>query len=197
MNTEVSERKTILRREIRAATAAVRADDWKLLSQRACEILRDRSEWTRAVRVLFYYPVQGEIDLRPVMREALAAGRLVALPRYRAQERDFEAALIEDETRDIHTGWAGIPEPRPECASTALNQLDFVFVPGVGFDLDGRRLGRGKGFYDRLLMTVRGIRCGVACEWQLAGYVPTEPHDEPVDCILTPARWIGCHPRAV
>jgi 5-formyltetrahydrofolate cyclo-ligase len=63
-------------------------------------------------------------------------------------------------------------------------------VPGVAFDLHGRRLGRGKGFYDRLLADVRGKTCGVAFDEQIVREVPVEPHDSDVNCILTPTRWI-------
>jgi 5-formyltetrahydrofolate cyclo-ligase len=68
--------------------------------------------------------------------------------------------------------------------------LDFILVPGVAFDLSGRRLGRGKGYYDRLLKQTRGTTCGVAFDEQIVGEIPVEPHDLNVNCILTPTRWI-------
>ena len=71
-----------------------------------------------------------------------------------------------------------------------LNRLDFVLVPGIAFDLQGRRLGRGKGYYDRLLAEVRGKTCGVAFDEQIVDEIPVEPHDIHVNCILTPTRWI-------
>jgi 5-formyltetrahydrofolate cyclo-ligase len=197
MSDDAVELKRDLRRQLRLKTEALPSNAWVELSRLACGVLRGRPEWTRAGRVLFYYPLRQEIDLRPVLREALAAGRLVALPRYRASHGDYEAAVIGDEAQDLEPGWAGIPEPRLACAAVPLNQLDLVLVPGVGFDSNGRRLGRGRGFYDRLLGTVRGVRCGVAGEWQLLGVIPTQPHDERVDCILTPTRWIVCRSRAV
>ncbi|HLP77584.1 MAG TPA: 5-formyltetrahydrofolate cyclo-ligase, partial [Candidatus Paceibacterota bacterium] len=81
------------------------------------------------------------------------------------------------------------------CAPVSLNQLDLVLVPGVAFDACGRRLGRGKGFYDRLLADTRGIKCGVAFDEQIVTGIPVEPHDVLVDCILTPTRWIDCDSR--
>ncbi|HOB99685.1 MAG TPA: 5-formyltetrahydrofolate cyclo-ligase [Verrucomicrobiota bacterium] len=197
MNIESRETKASLRRQIRARNAEVRGEARGEMSRLACGVLRGRPEWNRAKCVLLYYPLPDELDLRPVLREALAAGRVVALPRYQADRGEYEAAVIQDEGRDLRPGWAGIPEPGPSCPSVALNRLDLVLVPGLGFDRSGRRLGRGKGFYDRLLVSVHGIRCGVAGEWQVLGAVPAEPHDEPVDCILTPMRWICCRPRTV
>jgi 5-formyltetrahydrofolate cyclo-ligase len=71
-----------------------------------------------------------------------------------------------------------------------LNRLDLVLVPGVAFDARGGRLGRGKGFYDRLLSAVNGTKCGVAFDEQIVDAVPVGPLDVLVNCILTPTRWI-------
>ncbi|HTG44362.1 MAG TPA: 5-formyltetrahydrofolate cyclo-ligase, partial [Verrucomicrobiae bacterium] len=71
-----------------------------------------------------------------------------------------------------------------------LNRLDFVLVPGVAFDSTGRRLGRGRGFYDQLLAGVTGIKCGVALDEQIVEKLPTEAHDIAMDYILTPTRWL-------
>ena len=68
-------------------------------------------------------------------------------------------------------------------------RLDLVLVPGVAFDLHGRRLGRGRGYYDRLLSQVGGRTCGVAFDEQVVSEVPVEAHDVLLNCILTPTRW--------
>jgi 5-formyltetrahydrofolate cyclo-ligase len=71
-----------------------------------------------------------------------------------------------------------------------MNRLDLILVPGLAFDLNGRRLGKGKGYYDRLLAGVSGIKCGVAFDEQVVSEVPAGPHDVRVNCILTPTRWL-------
>ncbi|MBP9903534.1 MAG: 5-formyltetrahydrofolate cyclo-ligase, partial [Verrucomicrobia bacterium] len=71
-----------------------------------------------------------------------------------------------------------------------LNRLDLVLVPGVAFDPRGGRLGRGQGYYDRLLAGVRGTKCGVAFDEQIVDAVPVGPLDIRLNCILTPTRWI-------
>jgi len=68
-------------------------------------------------------------------------------------------------------------------------RLDLALVPGVAFDLNGHRLGRGKGYYDRLLAMLTGPACGVAFDQQIVSQVPNEPHDVRLSCILTPTRW--------
>ena len=87
-------------------------------------------------------------------------------------------------------GHFGIREPRSHCARFPSDQLDLILVPGVAFDLHGRRLGRGKGYYDQLLGALRGTTCGVAFDQQIVDEIPVEPHDVRLDCILTPTRWV-------
>jgi 5-formyltetrahydrofolate cyclo-ligase len=65
-----------------------------------------------------------------------------------------------------------------------------ALVPGVAFDVRGGRLGRGRGFYDRLLAGVSGAKCGVAFDEQIVDAVPAGPLDIRLNCILTPTRWI-------
>ena len=71
-----------------------------------------------------------------------------------------------------------------------MNRLDLVLVPGVAFDLQGRRLGRGRGFYDRLLADVDGIKCGIAFDEQMVNEVPAGPPDVRLNFILTPTRCV-------
>jgi 5-formyltetrahydrofolate cyclo-ligase len=56
--------------------------------------------------------------------------------------------------------------------------------------MKGRRLGRGAGYYDRILEKVPGFTCGIAFDEQISGELPVEPHDVLVDCILTPTRLL-------
>lgn len=79
----------------------------------------------------------------------------------------------------------GIGEPQgPEW--TDLDNVDLIIVPGVAFDRLGNRMGRGRGFYDRLLKsTPNAVKVGVAFDFQLLDKIPVEPHDVPMDCVLS------------
>ena len=92
--------------------------------------------------------------------------------------------------RDIATGAFGIREPAARCPEISLNRLDLILVPGVAFDLHGRRLGRGKGYYDRLLAGVRGVKCGIAFDEQMVNDVPAGPSDVRMDFMVTPTRSV-------
>ncbi len=83
-----------------------------------------------------------------------------------------------------------IPEPKPACAQIPLDALKLVLVPGVAFDLCGRRLGRGRGFFDRLLAEAGGLKCGIAFDEQIVPAIPVESHDVQMDFILTPTRCL-------
>lgn len=148
----------------------------------------------------------GEPDLLPLCHEALRSGKIVAFPKFISaltsppsplnvrlasspQEGCYSAVQILDLQKDLAPGQFGIPEPASNLPKSTLNVLDLIFVPGIGFNFDGARLGRGKGYYDRLLSTISGIRCGVAFDWQIAAELPCEAHDIRLDCVVTPSQW--------
>jgi 5-formyltetrahydrofolate cyclo-ligase len=184
------EQKAELRHHYRAALAAEPADRLREQSARVCEHLRAAPCWQSARTILLFAPLPSEVDVWPLVPEALAARKTVALPRRLDSGDEYGAAAISSPATDCRPGAFGIQEPRPDLPAVPLNRLDLVLVPGLAFDRGGRRLGRGKGFYDRLLARVSGIRCGVAFEFQVAGEIPAEPHDVSLDCIVTPAQWV-------
>jgi 5-formyltetrahydrofolate cyclo-ligase len=188
MQTEKQLVRTQFRRRLREKPPAERAAD----STALCERLLRSAIWSETRSVLFYAPLPDEPDIWPVMQFVLQQGLTVALPRRDSVSNAYTAAVIHDLQQDLVTGRLHIREPGPECEEHPLNLLDLVLVPGVAFDLAGRRLGRGAGYYDRLLSKVRGTTCGIAFDEQISGELPVEPHDVVVDCILTPTRWLQC-----
>jgi 5-formyltetrahydrofolate cyclo-ligase len=173
------------REQVRQLTISERAADSALI----CGRLESRPEWQRARAVFLFVPTAGEPDVLPLARAALAAGKFVVFPRYCPNNDSYEAARVADLAHDLTPGRFGIPEPRAEYPQFLLNELDFSLVPGIGFALDGGRLGRGRGYFDRLLAAIPGFKCGVAFDCQVAPEFAREPHDVFLDCILTPTRW--------
>jgi 5-formyltetrahydrofolate cyclo-ligase len=159
-------------------------------SFRARATLEQQPIWQKAQTILFFAPLPDELDIWPSLPLALAAGKQVFLPRFIPATNSYAACHVKIPDTDLTLGKFGIREPSETCPQIPLNRLDFVLVPGVAFDLHGRRLGRGKGFYDQLLATVRGKTCGVAFDEQMVTDIPVEPHDVLLNCILTPSRWI-------
>jgi 5-formyltetrahydrofolate cyclo-ligase len=159
-------------------------------SARARDLLRRQSAWQRASAILFYAPMAGELDLSPLLDEALQAGKAAALPGFVSETGTYQAFEISHSMRDCAPGKFGISEPGAHCRAISLKRLDLVLAPGLGFDVSGRRLGRGQGFYDRLLAGIAGAKCGVAFDQQVVGQIPAAAHDVSMNFILTPTRWL-------
>lgn len=188
-NAEDQNQKAAIRRELRDAVKRLspeqRSADSSLLRRR----LLEQPLWAAAQAVLFFAPHGGEPDLWPLVEPALAESKAVLLPKYSADDKRYVACVIRDLQGDLAPGRFGILEPAAHCSTFSLKHLDLALVPGIGFTLDGGRLGRGKGYYDRLLAEVPGFKCGVAFDCQVATDLPLEPHDVRLNCILTPTRW--------
>src|SRR3954468_1621601 len=163
-------------------------------SQRICGVLRQQQIWKRSQSILFYSPIAGEPNVWPLASEALVQGKTVALPRFVGGEHPYVLCRVQNPAQDLVAGQFGIPEPNPKWVEIDLKLLDFILVPGLGFAVAGQRLGRGKGYYDRLLTKAIGFKCGVAFDWQVVADLPLEPHDVLVNCILTPTRWLEVAP---
>ena len=189
--TDIKASKQTLRLKVAAVLQAMTPAERVAASGQARRLLASRPEWRAARSVLFYAPMAEELDVWPLVKESLAQGKRVGLPRYEARSGAYMACEVQDLGLDLKPGHFGIREPAAHCAAFSLNWLDLILVPGVAFDLHGRRLGRGKGFYDQLLAGLRGVMCGVAFDQQIALEVPVTPRDVRVNCILTPTRWIG------
>jgi 5-formyltetrahydrofolate cyclo-ligase len=144
----------------------------------------------RAKIVSAFHPMRDEPDTMPLLA-ALAAERfLTALPATRRRREPLVFRLWKPGDR-ILRGAMDIAEPAPESPEV---EPDLLFVPLAAFDRLGARIGFGAGFYDR---TLAGLRArgsihavGVAFSTSEVESVPAEPHDEPLDFILTENEWI-------
>ncbi|MDE6369732.1 MAG: 5-formyltetrahydrofolate cyclo-ligase, partial [Muribaculaceae bacterium] len=102
------------------------------------------------------------------------------LPRVNGVNLDI---LPYEETR-LELGSFHIEEPTGEDV-VDVNDIELMVIPAVAFDRKGNRLGRGKGFYDRLLSSSKATKIGVGYEFQLFDSIPSEPHDVAMDMVIT------------
>ena len=140
--------------------------------------------WNQSRNILMYSPLPGEPDLMALAEEGAGCGRNFFFPRIEGNEIAVYRRLAG--SRWI-SGPFGLSEPDPgSWKAASIAEIDMVLVPGVAFDTSGRRLGRGKGFYDRLLghPAFRGLKIGVAWPWQIVESVPMESHDISMDLIM-------------
>lgn len=187
---EVTAQKEALRRQLRLAVAGLSPSERSMTAAAVVQRITTEARWQRARTVLLFVPLTDEVDVFPLLNQALAHRKVVMLPRFNGQAGAYEAARISNLATDIVPGRFGVPEPAAACAVCPLNQLDVTLVPGLGFDRVGRRLGRGKGFYDRLLNGASGEFWGIGHDCQLVAELPGESHDVVLNCIVTPAHWM-------
>jgi 5-formyltetrahydrofolate cyclo-ligase len=155
--------------------------------------LRALPEYQRATTILAYASLPTELDLDPFIRAALTDSKSIALPRVEPAGIAMHPVLIANLDDDVETGRYAIRSPRPRCVPADPHDLDLVLVPGLAFDENARRLGRGVGFYDRWIGAhprADTTIVGIAYDEQLVDRVPTDAHDRAMDLLVTPTRVI-------
>ena len=186
---KASETKAALRQQLRVEAARHTSGELAEGSRAICDRVAEQDAWRNARTVLLYSPLPGEPDLQPLVKSALETTKILAFPRFDRSTGAYQICHVTEPASQLISGQFGILEPRLECPICRLNELDLALVPGIGFSLNGCRLGRGKGYFDRMLSEVRGWKCGVAFDWQVTVEIPTEPHDIRLNSIVTPSRW--------
>ena len=145
--------------------------------------LRDSELWRHAGTVLIYHPLKSEPDVAPLLDDA---DRRILLPRVTRGGLDLHLYGGAD---SLQRSAYGLLEPDPATSpSITVAAIDLAIIPGLAFDpTTGVRLGRGGGYYDRLLADdeFEAVTIGIAFELQMREDLPCEPHDQAVDHVLT------------
>jgi len=132
--------------------------------------------------ILLYNALPDEVPTQALMDELVARGKTVLLPCV-INDTDMELRRYTG-PQDLQTGSFGILEPTGELF-TDYDTIDVAIVPGMAFDAEGHRLGRGKGYYDRFLSRVPHLyKIGLCFSWQLVDHVPCDEHDIKMDEVI-------------
>jgi len=146
-------------------------------------------EFKSANRILVYHSLPDELSTIGFINKWEQRKQLF-LPRVNGEDLE----LLPYSRTSLHTGAFRIKEP--DGTETAdPDTMELIIVPAVALDPKGNRLGRGKGFYDRLLARTDAATIGVAYNFQLVDSIPVEPHDKPLDIVITQSRIIRAHDR--
>lgn len=162
-------------------------------SLQACELLASTKEFKQAQLVMLFMSTPTEVETSTLAVKAWAEGKSIAVPRVDWDGKRMEPVEITSLETGMTTVKAGIREPIAGKV-VPLDLIDMVVIPGLAFDRKGFRVGRGRGFYDRFLAQrdFQGIRCALCFHEQLIATVPREPHDIPMDLIVTDQEIVHC-----
>ncbi len=195
--TSASAGKSALRERLLAVRAGIPPAAREAASRSIAARLSTLPAWQRARTVALHASLGAEVDTAELARLALDAGKEVAWPRTSAAGPLMEFAPCA--ASELVPGPSRALEPPRSAPPLPLESIDLVVVPGVAFDARGGRLGRGRGHYDATLSRLRpdAARVGIAFDEQVVERVPTEPHDAPLDVVVTPSRLLVAGDRRV
>lgn len=139
---------------------------------------------------------RSEVETLGLINQLLGRGKIVTVPLVSVKEKKMTAVRLIDPGEDLVPGYYGILEPSRKIVEERRidpASIDIVVLPGSVFDENGGRLGYGGGFYDRFLafeIRPSALRVALAFDMQVLVEVPQQPHDMPVDYIITESRII-------
>jgi 5-formyltetrahydrofolate cyclo-ligase len=175
-----------MRAQLRGIDPARRAEASLVICQLAAQV----AAFKAGRCVALFFPLSSEPDVRPLVEEAWAQGKRVVLPLMIRQKTGPQLDWHEVTSWDdvVMPGPFGLREPDPlRCSRVTVREIDCAFVPGLAFDGDGFRLGRGGGYYDYFLghAPARLARYGLMFTCQAVGKVPREAHDQALPGVIT------------
>ncbi len=159
----------------------------KTMDERICNTLAGLVSYRYADNVLMYYPTKGEIDVLPLLENALKVGKRVALPRCDESGLPKMDYYFIEKTEDLENGVFGIPCPKTDLPvySPETKGTTIVLIPALAYDKKGYRLGYGKGYYDRYVDKSKMTTIGLTYSDFLVDELPRGRFDVSVHFVVT------------
>ena len=174
-----------MRKEMHSVKQSISNEDMVKQSSSLCNKIEKTDFWIKSKTVLLYSNLSKEISVNQLIKSGLKSNKIVTLPRYDSKTGEYAASAISS-IKDLSIGIHNIMEPLASCPEIGMNQLDLVIVPGVAFDHNGGRLGRGGGYYDQFLKGMNATFCGVCFREQVTDKTPQELHDIKMNIVMSP-----------
>lgn len=183
---EAALRKASLREELTQRRKAVAPE---LIEQRGLKVqarLLATPYFERARTVALYAPIRGEVPTRDILTAAISEGKVVCYPLSHVHGRVLSFRAITSES-ELEPGRLGVREPSSAAELVPLEDIDLFAVPGLAFTREGKRLGRGGGYYDATLRAAspRSRRVGLAFSDQVVDALPSDGEDVDMDLVVT------------
>jgi 5-formyltetrahydrofolate cyclo-ligase len=188
---EGTARKVTLREELTARRKAMTPD---IIDERGLKVqarFLATPYYQKARTVALYAPIRGEVPTRDILIAALQDEKIVCYPLSHVHGRILSFRAIKSEA-ELEPGRLGVREPTNAAELIPVDQIDLFVVPGLGFTRDGKRLGRGGGYYDATLKaaSARSRRVGLAFGDQVVDTMPTTNDDVDMDLVVTESETL-------
>lgn len=172
-------KKDEIRRRVKARKSLLTEQERDIAARMVFEKLEPLAAFAMSDSILMYHSLPDELSTHRFIDKWHDRKRFF-LPRVNGMHLEI---LPYDRSR-MHIGAFHIEEPTGN-DTTHVDEMEMIVVPAVAYDANGNRVGRGKGYYDRLLAESRAIKIGVAYDFQMVDEIETDDFDVPVDIVIT------------
>lgn len=148
-------------------------------SQKICTLLENCGIFKNSSNILLYHSLPDEVETHAFINK-WHTEKNIFLPRVNGNELE----ILAFDPKKLSKGAYNISEPDGKELHD-ISTIDLIIVPAVALDKNGNRLGRGKGYYDKLLCSSNAYKIGIIYDYQLVDEIPHELHDIPMDMIIT------------
>jgi len=181
--------KNAIRNQMLARRNTITTELLQVASDAAQKRLIGMEEFKSADCIALYSAIQKEIKTDLIFEVALSEGKEVLFPAVCKNALRFSRV---NDFRQLESGRFGILEPSSTDMERSIEEADLIVVPGLAFDLNGNRIGFGKGYYDQTLSRIsgRGILIGLCHDFQVLESLQTEEHDIRMRYMVTDKRII-------
>ena len=174
-NKKMSKEKKIVRKKIKTIIENIpnyKREEKKLL---IIKKIKNFPLFKKSSKIGLFYAKEDEINLNLIW----GSQKKIYFPKFSSKKKQYSFVLWD--RQEFEKGFLGIPEPKGYLKE---EELDLIFVPGLAFDKEKIRLGRGKGFYDKMLQSIRGVKVGTCFYEQMLEKIPRDPWDISMDYII-------------
>lgn len=177
-------RKEDIRSRIKAHKSLLSPHEKEEAAERVFAQLERTAAFLLADRILLYHSLPDELSTHRFI-EKWHKLKHFFLPRVNGVNLE----ILPYDRSTLKLGAFHIEEPDGDNVYDPA-EIEMVIVPAIAYDAKGNRVGRGKGFYDRLLADIRATKVGIGYDFQLVDVIDAEPHDVKVDIVITESRYI-------
>ncbi len=174
--------KSDIRDEIKQKRRTLDPAESGRISEIICRKISSVGAWKKAKTAAVYIPLEGEVDTWPLIKEGLAAGKVLLAPLLLSESGRLSFSRFSGK-KDLKAGPFGLLQPEGG-EIFSRDTIDVIIVPGLAFSPDGARIGFGKGYYDRVLKGFRGAAIAPAFDFQMYDDIPVSDNDVPVDYVV-------------